>query len=141
MRKRNAGFTLMEVMVVVAIIGILAAVAYPSYSGYVARARRADAQATLLQAAQFMQRFYAANSTFASAPLADTPLVVSPRAQEGPAAYNITLQTATATAFELRATPTGRSANDPCGTFILDHTGLKTITGASDGKQATDCWR
>ena len=37
--RRDAGFTLIEVMVVVAIIGILVAVAVPQYQDYIARSR------------------------------------------------------------------------------------------------------
>lgn len=61
---RIAGFTLVELMIVVAVVGVLTAIALPSYTSYVARARRADARAQLLQVAQFMQRFYAANDRF-----------------------------------------------------------------------------
>ncbi|HVR61287.1 MAG TPA: prepilin-type N-terminal cleavage/methylation domain-containing protein [Polyangia bacterium] len=43
MRKRQSGFTLVELMIVVAIIGILAAVAIPAFSKYIRRSRTAEA--------------------------------------------------------------------------------------------------
>ena len=42
-------------------MAFLAAITLPSYSIYIATARRAEARTHLVEAAQFMQRFYAAN--------------------------------------------------------------------------------
>jgi type IV pilus assembly protein PilE len=133
--KKCGGFSLIELMVVVAIVAILAAVAYPSYQEYVARSRRADAKTVLLEDAQFMERFFTQNGTYVDAVL---PVTEAPK-DGSTKFYDISfVETATATAFRIRAVPKGAQAGDKCGTLILNQSNQKSVSGASLG--SAECW-
>ena len=150
------GFTLIELMITVAIVGILAAVAYPSYREQVAKGRRTEAKAILLQANQWMERFYAENYRYdqntAAPPVAvtDAELFAGRFSQSPPppagASYTISLTNLAAQTYRVRATRTGSMAADPCGDFVITHTGAKAILNrgakfASDSAAVAECWR
>lgn len=61
-KKKEGGFTLIELMVVVAIIGILAAIAIPIYSQLTNRARQAADDATVGTLNDASHIYYAENS-------------------------------------------------------------------------------
>jgi type IV pilus assembly protein PilE len=146
---------LIELMVVTAIVAILASIALPSYWRYLAKARRADARVQLVQAAQFMQRFYAANDSYkadrsGNAVLTQIPanLRQSPGDASSTALYALAIPEASLNdmSYTLQMVPveTGPMAGDECGTLTLDATGLRgVLVGGLSGSTAMrdPCWR
>jgi type IV pilus assembly protein PilE len=148
LRRPSAGFTLIEVIVVMAILAILAAVAIPNYTEYIQRGRRADAKAQLLQLAQWMERFRTENNrydqTLAGAALA-LPAGLTRSPASGTVDYNIALTAIGAGNYTATATPTGRMAADPCGSFAINNLGRRQVviggTGYDPGTaQFERCW-
>ncbi|WP_298927602.1 type IV pilin protein [uncultured Ramlibacter sp.] len=136
------GFTLIEVMIVMAIIAILASVAMPAYTGYVARAKRAEARAQLLQASQFMQRFYAANDRYdadraTNGVASQMPAALKQSPANGGGLYSLTI-TSTATDYTLTMAPLGSMASDACGAFRITSTGVRSVTGSLSRET---CWK
>jgi type IV pilus assembly protein PilE len=147
----SRGFSLIEVMVVLALMGLLTSLAIASYSDSVRKAARGDAQTALVGLASVMQMHYTENtpSTFRGAASGggDTgaPAIFpaqSPLDGQNKQ-YNLTIQSATASAYEVRAVPISGSsaAKDKCGTLTLTSTGVRGINGGDDGVTADDCWR
>ena len=111
---RQAGFTLIELMIAVAIIAILASIAYPSYQRYVQDARRTDGQSGLMQAAQQLERCYTVQASYEGCDFTN----VSPDE-----AYTITAER-TASTFTLTATT---AQPDRCNSDLtLNHQGVRS---------------
>jgi prepilin-type N-terminal cleavage/methylation domain-containing protein len=62
--RRQAGFTLVELMIVVTIIGILAAIAIPAYRGYVQQAHLDEAKPYLLDIASKERSYKVRNGVY-----------------------------------------------------------------------------
>lgn len=132
--KKQRAFTLIELMIVVAIISILAAITYPSYQDSVRQARRATAQADLLELANFMERTFTESNEYDptgfALPFSDSP-------KTGTTFYDLSLSAVNTTTFTLQAAPVASSAQaaDTCGNLTLTNAGVKGSVGP-----VASCW-
>lgn len=151
--RRFGGFTLIELMITVAIIAILAAVAFPAYTEQVAKGRRAEAKAIVLEAAQWMERYYAENNRYdqstAAVAVGDTfgnRFSQSPRPPGG-AMYTIALSNLAQQTFTITATRTGSMSSDKCGDFSVTQLAVQNAANYDTSKYASAdaalaaCWK
>jgi type IV pilus assembly protein PilE len=131
--ERNRGFTLIEVMIVVVIVAILGTIAYGAYTRHIQDSRVATVQGDLMELAQWVERRYSLNNSYAGITTANLPFSISPRNPNSTTAYNITVE-ANDTTFTLTATPTGPQTGHRCEDLTLNHAGER-------GAAVNDCWR
>lgn len=141
--KQSLGVTLIELLVVVAIVAIVAAIAYPSYRAQVQKTRRADAEAVLMQAAQYMERFYTENGCYngTSCGVAATVLPFTKSPIDGAESYYvITINSVSQRAFNIRATPTPLGSEVGSGILDIDNTGQRRRDRNNNGtfEEGTD---
>lgn len=140
LRRRVAGFTLLELMVVLLVMAVLAAIAIPAYNRYGYRARRPDGQKLLMAVANAQERYYALHNVYAD--LATIGYSQTTTATSDSGFYTATVEIGTVNSlagqsYTATAAPTGAQAKDVCKSLTLTNTGVKAATGvASNGS----CW-
>lgn len=132
MKRRNLGFTLIELMITVAIVGILSAIALPSYRDYVTRGRLTEAFSALSTVQPNAEQFWSNTRSFASF---DTLSNVFPQATPN---FTYALSGATASGYTVTATGIGKVAGF---IYTIDQTGARATTAVPTGwTSSTSCW-
>ena len=137
-RRRQRGFTLIELMMTVAIAAILAAVAIPMYRTYVLRSRIIDGTSKLSDFRVRMEQYFMDNRTYANGGNCG---VANPT-DTTDAAFTIACSGASATAYTVKAT--GKSSKGMSGfEYQIDQTGAKktnSVPGTGGWVAKSDCW-
>jgi len=138
MRLRQAGFTLIELMIVVALMAIVTMISIASYRQYMLRANRTDAGAALLRVAAAQERWFLNNNEYSDNPVLE--LKIGATSERG--YYNITINRNADPATGYRAiaepAPGGRQSTDTdCQELSINETGLRQSAPAD----IDVCWR
>jgi type IV pilus assembly protein PilE len=143
---RQAGVTLIELMIVIVIIAIIASAAYPLYTQYVVRAKRSVGTTMLLQVADRQQQYFMDHKRYASSleslGFTSNPFMMNDQGTlvadgDPKRIYGISLSDTTATTYTATAEPQENQANKDtqCASLTLTHTGEKGQSGSG-----TKCW-
>ncbi|MEN9756582.1 MAG: hypothetical protein RL755_769 [Pseudomonadota bacterium] len=142
MKVKQMGFTLVELLIALTIVGILTSIAYPHYVQYIQKAKRAEAQATLLSLASAMEQWRLENNneyTNATLGTGATAIFANQVPVNSGATKTYSLSVvADKTTYTLTATPVLPQDADECGTLTLNSTGIKGAKGSAPDTQ--HCW-
>lgn len=128
---RQAGFTLIELMVTVAIIGILAAVALPAYNDYITRGRIPDATSTLAAKQVRLEQFYQDNRKYNGANDCASDTASSQY-------FDFSCTASDASSYALQAVGKGAMTGF---TYTVNQSGAKATTAVPSGwATSATCW-
>jgi type IV pilus assembly protein PilE len=122
--RRGGGYSMVEILVTLSIVGILATLAYPAYRTQVQHVRRTDAQAVLMQAAQFLERYYTENGKYAEDGM-PCPIPYSKAPIDGSESYYTIVGNCTGSTFTVDAIPASGGPEAGAGKLQIDDSGVR----------------
>jgi type IV pilus assembly protein PilE len=136
--RYQKGVTLIELMLVMVIIAVLSGIAVPAYKSYVVKTNRGAAKACLSEYAQFMERYYTTNLSYAGASpgnlgcASDANLNIA-------YSFSVSVNVNSPRLYTVTASPVNaqNSRDTQCGTLTLDQAGTKTKSGSAS---LSTCW-
>lgn len=135
--RREAGVTLIELLIVLVIVAVLTGIAYPAYTGHLKRSHRADARAELLrmQMAVEKQRL----TTLGAKPMLPANWVTAPGVAKH---YQLSLQPAGAQDYVLtaRALPGDGQNEDRQGDTSCAALTIR-VQGLESQHEPVACWQ
>jgi type IV pilus assembly protein PilE len=148
--NRNAGFTLIELMVVIVIIGVLGAIAIPAFLAYQVRTDRTDqCKKPLYEIALELEKFHQMQGTYTTSfgnnPATD--IVYDEFSAAADAKYQYVIEDGTTNniqnSFLITCVKTGDNQDTTCGDLTLDNFGREGMVSPVGGSAATaeTCWR
>lgn len=130
--NKQAGFTLIEVLITVVIIGVLAAVALPSYNDYLTRGRIPDATSNLAVKRVQIEQFFMDNRTYVGAPACTLDTTTSPKY------FDFSCSAVDATSYTLQAVGKGQMAGF---TYTINQANARATPFAPAGWTGSgSCW-
>ena len=138
--RTATAFSLIELLIAITIVGVLTAIAVPGYQNYVLQSARTAAGACLLEYAQFMERVYTTNMTYASNNGDDTELPELQCSIDLAERFSFALDNLDSRSFTLTATVTGAQADDDCESLSYNQAGIKGANGGTSATIVKKCW-
>lgn len=138
--RREAGFTLLELMAVLVIAAVLTAIAVPVYQSQVRQAQRSEAQAALSDAAARLDRYFFDNNVYTTdlSQVGYTTSTVTTLDGRWRVASAVGSSGSINTSYLLTATSLDTARDPECLTLTLSSQGQRGYTGS--GADLDTCW-